>query len=331
VTEPHALRWGLLSTARINRAVIPPLRASSRNRLVAVASRTMDRAVAYAREWGIERAYGSYEAMLADPEIDVVYLPLPNGLHTMWAIRAVEAGKHVLCEKPIALSVADLDAIADAAVRHRRIVAEAFMYRHHPQTALVQRLVRDGAIGDLRLIRGSFTFSLEKPDDVRWDPAQGGGSLWDIGCYPVSFARSIVGDAPADVRATQTRAPSGVDAAFAGVMSFRSGVLATIDCGFVAPFQTSMELLGTTGIIRVPVPFKPGVGNVVVVTDAAGATREIPAGDQELYSGEIEDLASAVLDGTPPAVSLADSRANTATLVALYESARLGQAVPVRV
>src|SRR5215510_1697063 len=168
------LNWGLLSTANINRALITPLRASKRNRLLAVGSRTQESADKYAREWKISRAHGSYEALLADPEIDVIYNPLPNHLHAEWTIKAVEAGKHVLCEKPLALNVDEVDAIQAAARKHGRVVMEAFMYRHHPQTLKVQELVKSGSIGTLKLIRGSFSFSLTREKDVRLDPAMGG-------------------------------------------------------------------------------------------------------------------------------------------------------------
>src|SRR6185436_7827938 len=171
-----ALNWGLLSTARINHALIPPLRASKRNHLLAVASRTQESAEKYAREKKIPRAHGSYESLLADPEIDVIYNPLPNHLHAEWTIKAVEAGKHVLCEKPLALNVDVVDAMQAAARKHGRVVAEAFMYRHHPQTLKVQELVKSGSLGTVKLIHGSFSFVLSHEGDVRLNPEWGGGS-----------------------------------------------------------------------------------------------------------------------------------------------------------
>src|SRR5919108_6187973 len=161
------LNWGLLSTARINRALIPPLGASSRNRLLAVGSRSQQGADQYAQERNIPRAYGSYEALLADPEIDVIYNPLPNHLHAEWTIQAVEAGKHVLCEKPLALRVEEVDAIQSAARKHGRVVMEAFMYRHHPQTLKVQEIVKSDSLGDLKLMRGSFSYVLNREGGVR--------------------------------------------------------------------------------------------------------------------------------------------------------------------
>ena len=193
------LRWGILGTARINRMLIPPLKASPDNRLVAVASRELARGEEYAREWGIGRVHGSYEALLADPEIDAVYIPLPNHLHAEWTIKAARAGKHVLCEKPLALTVADVDAMVSACREAGVVLAEAFMYRHHPQTLKVKQLLDEGAIGTLRYLRGAFTFELSRPNDVRLRPEWGGGCLWDVGCYPVSFARHLVGQEPLEV------------------------------------------------------------------------------------------------------------------------------------
>lgn len=322
----RVLRWGLLGTARINRSIIPPLRTSIRNRLVAVASRSRERAERYASEWGIDRVLGSYEALLSDPGVDVVYIPLPNALHAPWTIRAVEAGKHVLCEKPLATTVADVVAIEEAARRHDRVVAEAFMYRHHPLTTAVVEAVASGAIGELRLIRGSFTFRHEREPDVRWDPALGGGSLWDVGCYPVGYARLVSGAEPADVIGWQHATPAGVDEAFVGLLRFPGRLHAMIDCSFRTPFRTRMELVGTEGTIVVPTPFKPGADSSYDVITEQG-TRSVACGSQELYAGEIDDLASAVLDGTSTRVTLADSRANVATLAALHESARSGRPV----
>ena len=209
-------RWGLLSTARINRAIIPPLQASPRHALVAVASRDRERGEAYAREWGIPRVHVSYETLIDDPEIDAIYNPLPNALHAAWTIRAVRAGKHVLCEKPLATTVAEVDAIAREAKAAGVVVAEAFMYRHHPQTLRLKALVDERAIGKLRLIRSAFTFPLTRSDDVRWEPSLGGGSLWDVGCYPVSIARLLAGAEPQEVFGRSRQGEADVDESFTG-------------------------------------------------------------------------------------------------------------------
>jgi xylose dehydrogenase (NAD/NADP) len=327
MSRPPPLRWGLLGTARINRRVIPPLRASARNRLVAVASRDLERARAYAAEWGIERSWGSYEELVADPGIDVVYVPLPNHLHVEWTLRAVRAGKHVLCEKPLALQAEDVDRVATAAREHGVAVAEALMYRHHPQTLRVRELVEEGAVGRVQLVRGSFTFPLTRPGDVRLDPAMGGGCLWDLGCYPVSLARFVLGREPTRVFGQAAWGETGIDETFAGQMEFPGGVLAQIDCGFRAPLRTSFEVVGTEGTIVMPSPWRPDPALPTRLARDETVT-EIPVGGEDKYLLEIEDLADAALLGRAPRVSLADTRGNTAALRALLESARSGR--PVR-
>jgi xylose dehydrogenase (NAD/NADP) len=320
------LNWGLLSTARINRSLIPPLQVSKRNHLLAVGSRSQASADAYAKEKKIERAYGSYEALLADPDIDVIYNSLPNHLHAEWTIKTVEEGKHVLCEKPLALSVDDVDAIKAAAHKHGRVVAEAFMYRHHPQTLKVQEIVRSGSIGAVKLIRGSFSFILSHEGDVRLNPDWGGGSIWDVGCYPISYARSALGEEPLEVSGWQVTGDSGIDATFAGQMRFRDDVIAQFDSSFVVPFRAYMEIVGGDGILSIPHPFKPGINEKIYLTrDEQSETITIKG--QELYIGEVEDMADAILLGKNSLVSLDDSRANVAVIKALLESARSGKSV----
>jgi D-xylose 1-dehydrogenase (NADP+, D-xylono-1,5-lactone-forming) len=323
----RTLRWGLLGTARITRSIIPALRAAAGHELAAVASRSAEKAEAHAKQWQIPRAIASYEAMLADPDIDVVYIPLPNHLHAEWTIRAAEAGKHVLCEKPIALTVDEVDRIAAAATRAGVVVSEAFMYRHHPQTMMLKQLVGEGAIGELRYIRGSFTFTLNRPGDVRFDLTYGGGSLWDVGCYPVSLARVLAGMQPREVFGHAQNGPTGIDEMFAGQLIFTDKLQAQFDCGFAAPFRTEAELVGTTGSIRVTRPFKPGASETLVLSRGDDFEQIAIDNAGELYVGEVEDMGKAILEGTPSRVTLADSRDNTAVLVALYESARLGKPV----
>ncbi|QXD14646.1 Gfo/Idh/MocA family oxidoreductase [Rhodocaloribacter litoris] len=324
------LRWGLLGTARINRSLIPPLRLSPRNEPVAVASRDAERAAAFARTWDLPKAYGSYEDLLADPDIDVVYVPLPNHLHVPWTLRAVAAGKHVLCEKPMALTPADVDAVARAADEAGVVVAEAFMYRHHPRTRRIRELIAGGALGELHLVRGAFTFVLDRPNDVRWRPEWGGGSLWDLGCYPVSFTRHVVGAEPEAVFAWQVLGPTGVDVSFTGQMRFPGDVLAVFDCGFRSRFRMEMAFVGRDGLLEAPRAFKPRPEEPM---RRYGPDVDVPEpvlvdDPDDLYLGEVEDLAAAVLDGRPPEVTLAETRANTVVLEALLRSARTGR--PVR-
>ncbi len=322
------LRWGILGTARINRMLIPPLRVSPGNRLVAVASRELARAEAYAREWEIGRAVAPYEALLADPEIDAVYIPLPNHLHAEWTIKAARAGKHVLCEKPLALSVDEVDAMETACREARVVLAEAFMYRHHPQTLKVKELLDAGAIGTLRFLRGSFSFPLVRPNDVRLRPEWGGGCLWDVGCYPLSFARFLVGREPVRVFGSQVPGPTGIDETFAGQVEFPGGVLFQFDAGFRSQARAEMELAGTGGTIHVRHPWRPEQDYPLTLT-REGQTEEIAVPGEDRFLLEIEDLERAVRTGLPPRVSLADSRANVAALVALQRSAREGRPLPI--
>ena len=316
-----ALNWGILSTARINRALLPPLRASRRSQLLGVASRSADSVEAYARERGIPRAYGSYEELLADPEIDVIYNPLPNHLHAEWTVRALQAGKNVLCEKPLALTMAEMDRIEAAARETGRIATEAFMYRHHPQTLMVKELVESGQIGRLQYIRGSYSYPFTRTGNYRADPSQGGGSIWDVGCYPISYARLLAGSEPLEVYGRQMLSPSGVDEGFYGQLYFAGDIFAQIDSGFASPLRTQMEVVGTDGWLRVPMPFKPGRGDHILLT-RGDETKKLRATNKELYRGEVEDMEDAVLDGQPPRISLEDSRGNLRTILALIESAR---------
>ena len=320
------LNWGFLSTARINRSLIPPLQVSKRNHLLAVGSRTQESADDYAKEKKIERAYGTYESLLADPDIDVIYNSLPNHLHAEWTIKAVEAGKHVLCEKPLALSVDEVDAIKTAAQNHGRVVAEAFMYRHHPQTLQVKEIVKSGSLGTLKLIRGSFSFVLTREGDVRLNPEWGGGSIWDVGCYPISYSRTVVGENPLEVFGWQVTGRTGIDNTFVGQMRFKGDVQAQFDSSFDIPFHAFMEIVGSEGTLSIPKPFKPGVNEKIFITrDSKIETIKIKG--QELYLGEVEDMADAILEGKDSLISLDDSRENVAVISAFLESASEGKPV----
>lgn len=321
------MKWGLLSTARINRRLIPAIRAADRAELHAVASRDLTRAERYAAEWDIPRAHGSYLGLLEDPEIDVVYISLPNSLHAEWAVCAAQVGKHVLCEKPLALSVAECELIAEAGGANGVVIAEGVMSLYHPLLHRARQLVNDGAIGEVILVRGAFSFPLKRPKDVRWEPGLGGGSLWDVGSYPVSFIRWIAGD-PDEVFGWQILGETGVDSGFAGLLRYESGVLGSFECGFQGQLRLRAEIVGADGVLVVERPYVLNEESQVVLT--RGDSQEVitlPAADP--YQCEVESLTAAVLEGAPLAVSLASSRANVSTLVALYESARSGRAVPV--
>jgi D-xylose 1-dehydrogenase (NADP+, D-xylono-1,5-lactone-forming) len=324
----ECLRWGLLCTARINRRLIPAIRAAKRAELLAVASRSQATADAYAAEWGIPRAHGSYEALLSDPDIDIVYVSLPNSLHAEWAVRAAWFGKHVLCEKPLALSVAECDQIIAAAESAGVVVAEAVMYLYHPLLYKVQQLVKAGAVGQVTLVRGSFSFFLDRLHDVRWRPELGGGSLWDVGSYPLSFIRWTAGE-PEHVFGWQTLSAGGVDATFAGLLRYDNGVLGTFDCGFRQQFRTQAEVAGTEGTLLVKRPFLTTPESRLLLRRGLDGEEEITVPEANAYQCEVEALTAAVLDGAALPVPLESSRANVAALVALYESARQGKPQPV--
>lgn len=320
------LNWGLLSTARINRALIKPLFASKRTRLLAVASRSIGSAEAYAREWRIPRAHGSYEALLNDPEIDVIYNSLPNHLHAEWTIKALRAGKHVLCEKPLALSLGEVEAMISASRETGKVLAEAFMYRHHAQTLKAREIVDSGLLGRIQLIKGAFSFKLTRPEDYRNFKEMGGGSLWDVGCYPISYARMLAGEEPLEVFGWQVAGPGGGDETFVGQMRFAHGILCQFDCSFTAPFRTQMEIVGSEASMSISHPFKPGIRNEIFIHRGEEETGiKIKGG--ELYLGEVEDLCDAILNARPPRVTLEDSRGNIAAILGLLESADKGAPV----
>lgn len=328
------VRWGLLSTANINRRLIPAIRASQRGELVAVASRKEESADAYAQKWEIPHAFGSYEAMLDSGQVDAVYISLPNHMHAEWTIRALRSGVHVLCEKPIALSLSDVDAMAAAAQETGRALAEAFMYRHHRQIKTAGEWVRSGRLGDVTVVRSVFNFDIHGGakglDNVRLAPDKGGGSLWDVGCYPVSLAQFLLGEAPQSVLGAQVLGQTGVDELFCGQLHYRGGRVAQISSALRTPFFMAAEVIGTAGRLHMDRPFLPGVdGKPYCLTffPAQGEPEPIPVDDAYLYNGEVEDMHDAILDGKPPYLTLAETRDHVRTILALYQSAAAGQVV----
>jgi xylose dehydrogenase (NAD/NADP) len=299
------------------------MRAARRSAIAAVASRAIERATTYAREWEIPRAHGSYDALLRDPEVDAVYIPLPNSLHVEWTLRAVDAGKHVLCEKPLALTPQDIDRIIVVAKARERIVTEAFMFRHEAMTTRMLELLRDDAIGPVQTISSGFTFDLNRTPDVRLDPALGGGSLWDVGCYAVAAARLVAGE-PREAFGWATRGPSGVDESFNGVLRFDNNVIATIHSSFRASYRIWLEIAGRDAVMRVPNPFKPAAQDEIELHRGTAMQRIPVTGSPVMPVRMIEDFVAAVIDGRPPVINLAESRGNAAALAALYEAARTG-------
>jgi predicted dehydrogenase len=338
------LRWGVLSTANIGRvAVNPAIQASRNGDLVAVASRDIARAkefvsaMSQAGDGGEgerdvpPRALGSYEALLGDPAIDAVYIPLPNALHRDWTIRAAEAGKHILCEKPLALSAQECMDM-DAAARANGVkLMEAFMYRFHPRTQRMVEMVREGVVGDVRVIRSAFTFRLTRPDNIRLDGELGGGSLWDVGCYCVNASRTLLGEEPVAVQATARwtggyldRGPeTAVDDEMTAILHFENDVTAHFDCSLTMERSEFYEVAGTEGVLRAESSFLPGAGDVVIEErrGRAGVTQHLVSGDDE-YRLMVEHFADCALHDRDPRYPASEAAANTRAIQALYRSAR---------
>ncbi len=320
----RAVKWGIVSTADINRKLIPGAKASPKVDLVAVASRDLPRAESYAHDWGIERAYGSYEALLEDPEIEAVYISLPNTLHCEWSIRAVEAGKHVLCEKPMSRHTADVEAAFDAAARADRILMEAFMYRHNPQTMRLAELVAGGAIGELRVIRSAFSYGLYDADNIRLRTDVDGGSLMDVGCYCVSGSR-LLGGEPETVYGQALIGESGTDWVFSGTMRFPGDVFALFDCGTALGERDELEAVGSEGSLFLDDPWH-GAAPVIELR-RGGRVERIELEPRDSYQLELENLSDAIRGEAEPLIGREDAVAQARTIEALFGSAETGQAV----
>jgi len=329
------LRWGILSTANIGRkAVIPALQAAQGADVRAIASRDAARARAVAEELGIPRSHGSYQDLLADEEIDAVYIPLPNRHHAEWTMRAAQAGKHILCEKPLAMDARECRAMADAAGEAGVTLMEAFMYRFHPRSLRVLALLAQGAVGELRTIRSAFTFRLRNPDNIRLDADLGGGALMDVGCYCVNVSRTLAGAEPvaaqASARWTGGGSGKGVDDELTGVLHFPGGVRAHFDCALTQERWEFYEAAGTEGVLRVESAFLPGTADVVVREDRGGTVTHHPVPGDDEYRLMVEHFMACVRDGTPPRWDAREAAANMRAIEALYRSAREG-GVPVEV
>jgi D-xylose 1-dehydrogenase (NADP+, D-xylono-1,5-lactone-forming) len=317
------IRFGILSTARINRLLLAGARESARVEVVAVASRDLARAEAYARDWGIERAYGSYEELLADPDLDAVYNPLPNSLHVDWSIPALEAGKHVLCEKPLSRRPDDVERAFDVADRTGRLLTEAFMYRHNPQTARLKELVDGGAIGELRVVRAAFSFTVGDTSNIRLAADLDGGALMDVGCYCVSGSRLLAGEPESVFGRSVTEA--GVDTVFAGTMTFPGDVIAQFDCGFTLPVRDELEAVGSEGSIFLDDPWH--CRNPVIEVRREGDVERIELEPVDSYRLELENLADAISGEGELLLGRDDAVAQARAIDALYRSADSGVAV----
>lgn len=314
------VRFGLIGAGRIARnQIAPAIHEAKRSRLYAAASRDLNRA----EHMQPERAYDSYAALIADPDVDAVYVATHNGLHKELSIAALRAGKHALCEKPLAMNARDCEEMLRVAESSGRLLAEAFMYRHHPQIARAQELVRSGAIGEVMTVEASFRFPLSNVDDVRMNAEWGGGSLLDVGCYCVSASRLFLGDSPAGMQAMATFHPiKNVDTSFQGVIDFGSGRFAIISCGFDSGVNQKVVLSGTTGVIELNHPFKSWTGRPQILVKAKDGEETIDFEPVNTFALEVDDLASAILGGRSPLVGAADAVLNMRILDQLSDVAK---------
>ena len=320
-----ALRWGLLSTANINGEIIAAAAETERADIVAVASRDAERAQAYAEERGISTSHGSYEALLRDPGIDAVYISLPNGMHHEWTMRSLAAGKHVLCEKPYSRRPADVEEAFDAADAAGLVLMEAFMYRHHPQTSEIERLVTTGAIGKVVFVAATFTFALADLSNVRALPELDGGALMDTGCYCVSGSRLIAGE-PVSVVAEQVVGSTGIDMGMYATMRFDGDVVAQFDASFVAPRRQYLEIVGEDGVLFAYAPWRiDWPGDLQIVRDDVIEVIAVPEANS--YRLELENMADAVAGEAPPLLGRADALGQARAIDALYRSAAEGRSV----
>ena len=321
---PDKIRWGILSTARIGRRVIPAIQASRNGEVAAVCSRSLERAQAWASQHGVPRAYGSYEALLADGDIDAIYNPLPNSMHAEWSIKCAEAGLPTLSEKPFASDAPEAQSIVDAFEKHDIPLAEAFMYRFHPQHAKAQEILAAGGIGELQVINSSFTFPITDEANIRLSKALAGGALMDVGCYCVNLMRFMTGQEPERVTAAARFGErTGVDETLVGTLDFPSGVIGHFDCGLRAHGQHTYTLKGSEGMITVPQSFVIDKAADGIVRHWQGdnfSEHVIPAVDQ--YRLMVEDFADALLAGRPPRFAPSDAVDNMRVVDKLLADAR---------
>jgi len=319
------LAWGILGTGNIARQFVTGVNASRRGRLAAVGSRQAEKAAAFGQAHHIDEAYGSYQAVLDDPRVEAVYNSLPNNLHHEWTIKALRAGKHVLCEKPFAVNLGQAQEMFDVAEHEGRVLMEAFMYRMHPLTRAVVEAVRGGAIGEVKLIRTSFCFKVTKWEgNIRFSPALAGGVIMDVGCYCVNFSRLFAGAEPSGIHVVHHRHESGVDDVAAGTLTFPNGVMATFTCGMSVHADNMASVCGSEGYVEIPVPWKPPakgatytiagstppkMENPTVKGPPPRETRTVEV-DGDLYGMEADAFAATVAGETPAAVTREDTLGN---------------------
>lgn len=324
------IRWGVLGYARIaSENVIPALLRAGNSEFYALASRDQEKLTVARARYGIPKTYVGYEALLLDPEVDAVYIPLPNNLHREWTIRAAEHGKHILCEKPLGLNAAEAREMIDACAANKVTLMEAFMYRYTDRIAKVCEVLRSGTLGEIKFINASFRFPLDRPESIKWNPSLGGGSLYDVGCYPVNFigliADEIIKQAghgvarPESVVAECVRS-GGIDILFSGLLKYSSGLIAAVHSGFNAQKRVTAEIIGTKGILEVPDTYFDNAGSLGLIVDEE--RRELPVTKSDRYRQEIEDFADSIRQQRAPALGLSETLRNAEVMDRLFAAAK---------
>jgi predicted dehydrogenase len=326
--ENRKIRWGVLGYARIAReSVIPAIRASSNSFFHAIASRDDAKLAACRAQFSPPKAYRSYDELVRDPEIDAVYIPLPNSLHQEWTIRAADRGKHILCEKPLALNPAQCRDMFEACAANRVLLMEAFMYRYTDRVAKTIEVLRGGALGEIKFISSTFRFLLSNPESIKFKPELGGGALYDVGCYPINFAGLVLDEITGSPSAAlpesisvQSVSQHGVDTIFSALLKYPSGIVASLHCGFNAQKRVYSEIVGSAGALQIPDTF---FGNSGTLTLIQGEERhEIPVAESDRYKLEVEDFAGAILDRRFPRLALAETARNIEVLERLLTAVR---------
>jgi predicted dehydrogenase len=328
-TRARALRWGILGVAKINQRLLPAFARARNAELRAIASRSAEKAGAAASAHGIPVAHARYEALLADPDIDAVYIPLPNTMHGEWVRKAADAGKHVLCEKPLTPSAAEARQVVDYCKARGVCLMDGFMWPHHPRTARLRAFLDSGGIGEVRRVSGSFTFplGLEDRQNIRLRPEMAGGSLLDVGCYPVFGIRWAFQAEPLRVFAA-AHFLNDVDLSMTGILWFSEGRIATFDCGFDLPLRQTVEIAGTQGVVTVPDLWQPAPRATFLVRHEQKIDEVAIEGEDQIVH-MLEDFGRAVLQNQPVRPAPDEAVKTLAVLDALTRSARTGQAVDV--
>ncbi len=326
IFHPEPVRWGVLSVANIGvKRVVPAILASSNGQLIGIASRNAHRAQELFAHIPQVRIYGAYESLLEDPDIEAVYIPLPNSMHAEWTIKALEAGKHVLCEKPLAVTAQQGRTMVEAARANDRLLMEAFMYRFHPQILWALEQVHAGRIGTVKLVHASFAFNVmlpPRPQNIRLQADLAGGSLMDVGCYPVNFCRAVFGHPPSTVSARVYEPDDAeVELAANAILDYGDGRFGLIDSSFNLPTRQVAEIHGDEGSISIPLPFTPVDVEVEVVLSLQGQTIHQHIARVDQYWLEVEHFGASVRSGTQPVLRLTETIENLETIEAIYRSA----------